>query len=204
MSSPRGGAAGGGGFQMPKLKWNLYLFIALALSLGLIGRVIYNQFRYGETDYFYKKQSLKEPYGILYNDTRRSLGLAELPASWITHETSIKPGIFYKGRRREQDHFWLDQFWYPSPDNSLNQNDGHFSKEVRRTTQGLIYEQDRYRKTIDDSVYYLLDVKYNYTRVPKFGAVVSKHQYLGDDLIVESFPQEASKLDSLLTWISTK
>ena len=68
--------------------------------------------------------------------------------------------------------------------------------------QTLIYEKDRFRKVINDSLEYILEVKYNYKYDPKKEVKLLKNysEKGGYKIDIQDF--EWSKLDSLVKWIT--
>ena len=51
---------------------------------------------------FHKDQSRKEPFGLLYNGTRRRLGIPMVQDDWFTKETSLRQaGGIIKWKRTE-------------------------------------------------------------------------------------------------------
>jgi|GEM_PF-6276610 len=150
------------------MRGKLFLgYSAIVVLVLLLGYKIYRDtYVNGDTKYFYVNQSLEETYGLKYNPTRRALGIRELPKNWFTYDTSQKPGIWNGRTKGKQDIFWLNQVWIPI-DPKVS---GRYEKEIRRTSETLIYEKDRFRKVINDSLEYILEVKYNYKYDPKKGS----------------------------------
>ncbi|MHA7100137.1 hypothetical protein [Roseivirga pacifica] len=175
-------------------------YILLAVSIIALGLYVFRQaYLKGDTDYFYIKQSLEEPYGLKYNKRRSQLGIPQLPEEWFTYDTSQRPGVFFRVRKK-QDHFWLNQVWHPIAPESRT---GHYEKEIRRTTKGLVYELDRYRKVQNDSLEYVLELKYNYLYKPHIEASLIKSYDKKEGLEIYADSVDLASLDSLRLWMKS-
>lgn len=167
-------------------------YVLLAISILALAFYIFRQtYIKGDTEYFYIKQSKKEFYGLKYNKRRDQLGIPRLPKDWYTYDTSKRPGI------RLQDDFWLDQVWHPIEPKYI----GHYEKVIGRTTRGLVYEMDRYKKVYNDSLEYILELKYNYLYTPKVEANLIKNYYEKGVYKVSRDSVSLISLDSVKRWI---
>jgi len=172
-------------------------YVLLSVSIIALGLYIFRQtYIRGDTKYFYIKQSFEEPYGLKYNKYRDRLGILQLPEDWFTYDTSEKPGMFFRIRRK-QEHFWLNQVWRPVEPKST----GHYEKEIRRTTKGLVYEVDRFKKVYKDSLEYIFEIKYNYLYTPKVEATLIKNYYERGVYKVLRDSVSLISLDSIKRWI---
>lgn len=66
----------------------------------------------------------------------------------------------------------------------------------------MIYEKDRFRKVINDSLEYILELKYNYKYDPKKEIKLMKNYTVEGVYKIDSQDFELSKLDSLIKWIA--
>ena len=74
-------------------------------------------------------------------------------------------------------------------------------KKIRRTTEGLVYETDRYRTVISDSLEYILEVKHNYKYEPRKEVQLIKNYSIKGAYQIEAQNFKMNQLDSLLSWI---
>jgi hypothetical protein len=171
----------------------------LTLLVFLIAAVIWAAWQ-SSGDNFYRNKSSEEKFGVMYNETRIKLGIKPLPSEWYTKETSgIPRSGYFKSRVWALPNYWSSQIWSDFSD-SKKEGAYHKEKEISRFVKEIDSEIDRFVKIENDSVEYMIEVKYSYLykRDSAWSASMIKTIDTIDDYIVESVDISFAEADSIL------
>lgn len=89
------------------------------------------------TDYYYKKWSKTEEFGVAFNSHRVSRGIPPLPADWFTRDTRYR-----RTGRNRAPYTTLRQKWFPRDRENVKY--GHILKQIDKDMRGITEELDKF------------------------------------------------------------
>jgi hypothetical protein len=130
------------------------------LSLVIFVSVVLRYLFFETPDDFFRRQSKYEMYGFKLNDFRAKNGIPIIKDGWFTRNTSVvrvKGGKFTRNPTTHTS--WAYQIWSDF-DDSTKLKPYHKEKEIHIFP--IRYEVDRFRKQENDTIEYLLEIKFIY------------------------------------------
>jgi len=176
-------------FLMFTLGW-LSLIILMSVAIWYVF--------FDSQDDFFRRQSKYEAYGFKRNDFRATNGVPLIKDGWFTRNTSVvrvKGGKFTRNPTTHTS--WAYQIWSDF-DDSTKVKPYHKEKEIRVFPIG--YEIDRFRNQENDSIEYLLEIKFRYDAndSERWACSLIKISNLKTDYLQEDRELSLDQADSIL------
>lgn len=168
----------------------------------LIITLIAGSIAYKTSDLFFIIHSKDERFGLKYNEERLKRGIPPIPVSWYTKNTSVIPtgsrGLGFRTNRN----YWASQVWSDFEE-SHKAVAYHKEKELRSSVNDIDSETDRFVMKENDSIEYMLELKYSYLYSPDsaWSSSIIKTTDTKDDYLVDAKDITKKQADSvLLAW----
>jgi hypothetical protein len=175
-------------------KFLMFTLGTLSLII-LISLLIWHLF-FETPDDFFRRQSKYEMYGFKRNDFRAKNGIPLIKDGWFTRNTSVvRNGKFT--RNPTISNSWAYQLWSDFND-STKVKPYHKEKEIHISP--IEYEVDRFRKQENDSIEFLLEIKFKYDTNDSahWSCSLIKNSNLKADYLQEDIELSLQQADSIL------